>query len=181
MFSRVVFFPCSPPSRRMKVCVCVFIVVFCFYDRWCGDSGSWEGRKTEVFTLMGEHSQVHGFLYSVRFSWARRLSVCPFRIHSWLANTVLDSPPALSQLLGGSSSPAKVSCETLAITTGLRPELYSCSSSSSWSSSMASIWVLGLTSLMGAESLPSTTSSLDISLFRCSKKRNVFTRYLRRA
>lgn len=38
-------------------------------------------------------------------------------------------------------------------------------SSSSWSSSMASIWDLEQTSLMGAESSPSTTSSLDISLF----------------
>lgn len=44
---------------------------------------------------------------------------------------------------------------------------YSCSSSSSssWSSSIASIWVLEHTSLIGAESSPSTTSSLDISLF----------------
>lgn len=42
--------------------------------------------------------------------------------------------------------------------------VHSCSSSSSWSSSMASIWVLEHTSLIGAESSPSTTSSLDISL-----------------
>lgn len=45
--------------------------------------------------------------------------------------------------------------------------VHSCSSSSSWSSSMASIWVLEHTSLIGAESSPSTTSSLDISLFFC--------------
>lgn len=45
--------------------------------------------------------------------------------------------------------------------------VHSCSSSSSWSSSMASIWVLEDTSLIGAESSPSTTSSLDISLFFC--------------
>lgn len=57
--------------------------------------------------------------------------------------------------------------------------LYSCSSSS-WSSSMASICVLEHTSLIGAESSPSTTSSLAISLFFCGKmkekegmKRNV--------
>ena len=34
---------------------------------------------------------------------------------------------------------------------------------------MASIGVLELTSLMGAESSPSTTSSLDISLFFCGE------------
>lgn len=56
---------------------------------------------------------------------------------------------------------------------------HSCSSSSSWSSSMASIWVLEHTSLIGAESSPSTTSSLDISLFFCRdgrRERNVSTK-----
>lgn len=27
----------------------------------------WKGRKTKVFTLMDEHLEVHGFLYSVHF------------------------------------------------------------------------------------------------------------------
>jgi hypothetical protein len=37
---------------------------------------------------------------------------------------------------------------------------------------MASIWVLEHTSLIGAESSPSTTSSLAISLFFCGKGEN---------
>lgn len=53
----------------------------------------------------------------------------------------------------------------------LLSRVHSCSSSSSWSSSIASIWVLEHTSLIGAESSPSTTSSLDISLFFCGDGR----------
>lgn len=113
------------------------------------------------------------FTVCVRLSRARRggdLVVC--------SASTLTSDAVLALLLHCPtplrlSSPAKVSCDRLAVTSGLGPQLHSCpsSSSSSWSSSMASIWSLGLTSLMGAESLPSTTSSLDSSLFRCSKKK----------
>lgn len=34
------------------------------------ENGRKKGRKTKVFTLMNEHLEVHGFLYSVRFNGA---------------------------------------------------------------------------------------------------------------
>ena len=59
-FSRVVF-PLFT-SRHMEVVNTATGVMMQNYEN------CWKGRKTTVFTLMNEHLEVHGFLYSVRFN-----------------------------------------------------------------------------------------------------------------
>ena len=164
-FSRVVF-PLFT-SRHMEVVNTATGVMMQNYEN------CWKGRKTTVFTLMDEHVEVHGFLYSVRFNdvkfdvkktpslWS--LKVCPE--NPWnqiiLGSSLLSSTVTLDGLFF-SQVPHRGR-----LYLPLLSRVHSCSSSSSWSSSMASIWVLEHTSLIGAESSPSTTSSLDISLFFC--------------
>lgn len=132
---------------------------------------STEDRKTlTVFTLMDEHVEVHGFLYSVRINGE---VVDVKKKTSVLSRGPLKPKPysggPLSPLLQHRMSHIELGFTFLLLLRSLGS--HSCSSSSSsWSSSMASIWFLEHTSLMGAEFSPSTTSSLDISFF-CGQSR----------
>lgn len=125
--------------------------------------------KGTVFTLTNENLEVHGFLYSVRLNGGKKTSSLFFK---WsLSGEPLK--PNHTRVLSSVQhcntrrSPLQQSSTWRSALPSPAVRVHSCSSSSSWSSSMASIWVLEQTSLIGAESSPSTTSSLDISLFFC--------------
>lgn len=137
------------------------------------------GRR--IFTLMNEHLEVHGFLYSVRFYFVK---VATKKTSSLVSQSLVCQENLWNQTILGFSlfSQHRNTQRPLQQSSTWRSALpsppccqrvHSCSSSSSsWSSSMASIWVLEHTSLIGAESSASTTSSLDISLFFCRRSRN---------